>query len=175
MAFRTYSPERVKVVIAQGAGYNVVGFAEGTFIEASRNSENTTTSAGAAGDIGITKIADKSGTLTMTLMQTSPSNQVLSAIQNAQDMADDILRFDIGVMDPSGGFLMVCKSCHLQIPASVSLSSDQEDKEWTFFVEELLYSDVPVGTTNSSNVQADINNAIQAIEDNNAKILAEIG
>lgn len=142
-----YSPE--DVVVNWAGAFEITGFAEGTMVEASRNSPRTQTVVGAKGDVGITRSADRTGSLTLTLLQNSPSNQMLSAIINAEDLSNSLLiRGDMTIKDPSGGTLCYANRCHIQEPASVTLGDGQNAKVWVFFVEDLRYADVPAGVYN---------------------------
>lgn len=77
MAVRTYDPS--KEVITFG-GVPLSGFADGTFIRASRSGDAFSKHSGADGVTSRSKSSDKSGEVVITLAQTSPSNDYLSAI-----------------------------------------------------------------------------------------------
>ena len=160
-SLKTYSPQRVQ--LAWG-GIDISGYADGTFIEASRNVDNTTATVGAAGDVGLTFMPDKTGVVEITLMQTAESNRLLSAVQLAQDNTGNIIRADLTVVDPSGGFLVYAKACHIMTPATVTLADDQESKTWTLYSEDLQYSDVPAGFVASADVLARISSGVSGIQ-----------
>lgn len=69
-----YKADNVTITVA---GVPILGVAEGTFIEASWNSDDYELSAGSYGDQTVTENLDKSGEVSITLKQTSPSNQHL--------------------------------------------------------------------------------------------------
>ena len=168
MTIRTYSPERVSVTIA---GATITGFADGTAITSTRNNANTNVTEGIQGDQAITKIASKSGTVELTLLQNSESNRLLSRIQLAQDVASaDIIRFDMTIQDPSGGYLNQNFRCHIQTPADMSLADDNENRTWSLYVEEMLFTDVPAGFTESADAAARITSAVNTILSNNDTI-----
>ena len=75
--FRTFDP--LSNVITLGA-ITIGGYADGTFITISRESDGYTDEAGAGGDVVRTRSRDKRATVTITLQAASPSNDALSAI-----------------------------------------------------------------------------------------------
>jgi len=77
MPVKSYDPKEVVVTIG---GVPMQGFADGTFVTINRISDAFTSVAGADGEIARAKSNDKRGELTLTLMQTSLSNDVLSGI-----------------------------------------------------------------------------------------------
>lgn len=165
MTIKTYSPSRVSVSIA---GANLTGFGDGTMITSTRNNPNTNITEGVQGDQAITKIASRSGTLEITLLQNSESNRMLSRIQLTQDLVtSDIIRFDITVQDPSGGYLNQNLRCHISQAPGMNLADDNENRTWTFHVEEMLFTDVPDGFTEDADSTARITSAINTILSNN--------
>mgnify|MGYP000032262258 CR=1 FL=1 len=82
MAVKTYDPKSVVVTVG---GYPISGFADGTFITVERSSDAFTKVVGADGEVSRAKSADRSGSVTFTLMQTSNSNAVLSAFAIADE------------------------------------------------------------------------------------------
>jgi|GEM_PF-404983 len=67
---RQYDPRDVAVVVD---GHTVVGFADGTFVEAEKNEDEVTMDVGAQGDVTFVDAADNTGTITLTLKHNSPS------------------------------------------------------------------------------------------------------
>lgn len=160
---RTYSPKDVKI---SWGGWPIEGYADGTFVEASRNSPNSESTVGAAGDVGITFNADKTGNVTITLMQTSDTNVFLSAVQLAQDKAGEIYRADMAITDKSGTFLGYVKAAHIVEPASLSLGDAQSPKVWTFYTENLDYADtipsIGVSAGLAARIKAGVSNLVGA-------------
>lgn len=162
---RTYNPDQVRM--NWGGKLKFEGFADGTFITMQRNSPRTEVVVGAKGDSAITKKADFSGTLEVTLLQNSPTNEYLSYLVNAEDAAGDLLRATIDVVDPSGSTIAVAQRCHVQEPAPVTLGDGQNAKTWVFYVEDLRYLAVPQGLAASQATQtaAAAYGAIKSISD----------
>jgi len=80
---KTYDPK--KVILSIG-GVQMQGFAEGTFITLERNSDAFTENSGSTGEETRTKSNNKFSTLTTTFVQTSPSNDVLSALAKLDEL-----------------------------------------------------------------------------------------
>lgn len=167
---RAYSPDQVNINL--GGKIPFKGVADGTFITLTRNSERTEVTVGAKGDVGITRKADRTGTLEVTLLQNSPTNQILSGIVNAEDLSGDLYRANITIEDPSGGVHALAKRCHIQTPAPVTLGDGQTAKVWTFSVEDMQYLTVPEGL-DESEVVSNVNEAVAAIQtiSDNLKII----
>ncbi len=156
-----FSPQQVGI---SWGGVPFTGYAEDTFVTVSRNTDNTTASVGADGSVGITKNADKTGTIEVTLMQTSETHRILSAIQLTQDQTDQLYRANMTVTDPSGGFIAKMFNVHIQTPPEVSLGSDQNPKTWTFYAERIDYVDVPAGFAQAASEVSKIDDAISGIQ-----------
>lgn len=77
---KNFDPKNVSVIIG---GHTVKGYADGTFAAFSQNKDSFALTVGADGEGARTKSNDKSGRLTVTILQSSLSNDVLSAFHNA--------------------------------------------------------------------------------------------
>jgi len=171
MSLREYNPNLVNVTL--GGKLTIKGFADGTFCEMQRSTPRTTTVVGAKGDVGITKVADHTGTVVLTLLQNSPTNQYLSAIVNAEDTRDELYRADMVIEDKSGSVLAIAHFCHIQEPAPIILGDGQNAKVWTFFSENVKYFDLPVGVLDGDGVAdaAELVAAIRTVSENFGKLL----
>ena len=163
---REYSPDKVSVT--WGGKMPMSGFADGTFISMSRNSARTDVTVGAQGDSGITRSADYTGLVEVTLLQNSPTNQYLTYLMSVEDTSDELVRANMEVIDPSGAVLAIAARCHLQTPADIVLGDGQNAKTWTFFSEHLRYLTLPNGLLDSEAVQnaAQVYGAIKTVSDN---------
>lgn len=168
---RDYSPNSVAM---SWGNINFVGFAEDTFVTVSRNSPNTSMSVGADGSVGLTKMADRTGTIEITLMQTSETHRYLGGIQNLQDFGERLFRANMTITDPSGGFICKALNVHLMEPPEVSLGSDQNEKTWTFYAEQLIFTDAPAGFTRVAGEISRIDDAISGITEISDQLLDAI-
>ncbi|URY12858.1 hypothetical protein [Shigella phage ESh22] len=137
--YQQYSP---KDVVCSWNGIAIEGFAPDSFLRLQRTSPLVTPVVGAGGQVALTRNADKTGTIEIELMQTSLSNQMLSAIQAKQD--DMELEEDISsnfvIYDPSGSVLATGINAWLQELPQIELGRDQNSKTWIFGCEKLDYT-----------------------------------
>ena len=158
----TYSPRQVTV--NWGGTVPIKHFAEGTAIEITRSTDNSTQAIGMQGDVAHTFIADKTGTVSFTILQTGETNRILSAIQMAQDASNDLYRADLNIVDLSGSSLCLARGCHIKTTPSYSLGDSQSSKTWVFFSEELLFSDLPTGVIDGVSAASRIKSAVDGIK-----------
>lgn len=121
---QNYDPKKVNAI---AAGIVLTGFSEGTFISGERTTEKRTFAVGAKGDVTVNKSADDTGTITLTLKQTSPSNSVLLTLYN-QDKS-----FPFAVIDAnfSGDVGLIGGQCYVQNLPTQSWAGEEETREWT--------------------------------------------
>ena len=133
MPVRTYDPKRVKVIFG---GAILGGFADGTAVVVAKNSDAFTTVNGNDGVTSRAKSNDKSGTIVLTLAQTSPSNRILMAAAKKDEISNDGIS-PVAVKDLSGdstyasGFAWVRK-----IPDS-EYAKEITNREWTLDCADL--------------------------------------
>lgn len=78
--FATYDPNEVIVNIG---GADIDGYFNGSFVQITYDNPIFNKVAGASGDVTRSKTNSLMATITITLMQTSPANDLLSTIANA--------------------------------------------------------------------------------------------
>lgn len=130
---RTYDPGRVIISLF---GANITGFADGTFIKIERNSDTFVKTVGADGKVARARQRDRSARITLTLLQTSPSNDVLSAAAEADEIAGTgvgtFLMTDLnGTTEASAPNAWVAK------PAAIEDGKEVGEREWMIDVDEL--------------------------------------
>lgn len=139
---QSYSPKDVKISFD---GIAVTGLAQNTFLKLRRSSEVIKKTVGAAGETALTFVADQTGEIELTILQTAPTNLILSAALQAQELTRTPTVGVLMVQDPSGSVLAVAKNAWIQGYPEVELSDDQNAKTWTFGCELLEYSATPPG------------------------------
>ena len=82
MSVYTYASDEVRIIVG---GVPISGLADGTFVSVARDEQAFTKVTGADGTTSRAKSANRSGSITLTLSQTSPSNDVLSALAVADE------------------------------------------------------------------------------------------
>ena len=139
MALPIYSSKDVKV---NWLGAPLTGFSSDTFITFSYNSDNTDEKVGADGQYEISVSPDSTGTCTLTLLQESEGNLILSGAQNALKLGT-VVSGTLTITDPSGSVLAVLRDCHIKTATEVNLAATTQDRSWTFFVGELWFASIP--------------------------------
>lgn len=166
-----FVPENVAI---SWGGVAITGFAPDTFITTRRNSANTTSAVGADGSVGITKNADKTGEIEISLMQTSDSHIWLAGVQALQDYGD-LQRANMTVADASGGYFLRATNVHIMEPPEISLGADQNTKTWKFYAEQLQYTEFPEGFAEKAGAASRVADAIDAIVDVSGQLNDAIG
>lgn len=129
---RTFDPK--KVIVTFG-GAQISGYADGTFISIERNSDTFETVSGADGAVSRAKINDKTGTLTLTLKQTSPSNAILSALHKVdEDTGNGVVPCTI--KDLSGDTEHISAFAWVQKPATWEAGKTINNTPWVIALAE---------------------------------------
>lgn len=133
MAVKTYDPK--KVILTVG-GAPISGYADGTFIKASRLNDTFTSVAGADGEVSRSKSNDKRGEIVITLIQTSLANDILSGIAQIDE------RTGLGVVpvilkDLSGLTTLFTGSAWVKKPADFERGKEIANTEWTLECADL--------------------------------------
>ncbi len=128
---RTFDVKRNKVLFG---GIELTGFAADVQVEVTRDEDAFTKKVGVDGEVSRSRNNNKTGSVKISLMQTSPSNAVLSAAMLADEanLAAGVL--PLLILDISGGAL---PSTSFAANAWVKKAPDQkfgkevEVREWT--------------------------------------------
>lgn len=133
MALSTYDPRQVLVNIG---GVPISGFADGAFVEIVSNSQQFTQVVGADGFTTRIKSNDYSAVMTLTLSQTSPSNDVLSAFFNL-DKATNAGVFPVLIKDIEGNTLIFSATGWIQQFPDISFSNEISNRAWSIALVDL--------------------------------------
>ena len=143
MAVRTYDPKQVIITVG---GVPMSGFSDGTFLEIDRNEPTWNMVVGADGLVTRGKTNNFSGTMTLTLKQSSPSNDVLSGFM-AIDEASNAGVFPILVKDLSGNSIYFAGQAWVTQYANSTFGKDISDRQLTLSLAE---ADIFVGSNSES-------------------------
>jgi hypothetical protein len=130
MTVKNYDPALYRVIFA---GSPITGFGDGTWITASRRNPTWSLTAGADGEVARAKSNDKTGSVVFTLLQSSASNDVLSALH----LTDELTGNGVGpilVQDLNGTTVLQGETAFVEKPADVTLAKEVEGREWTILV-----------------------------------------
>ena len=128
MAVRTYDPKQVAVLVS---GVPMSGFADGTFISVERDEDAFSKVSGADGIVSRAKSNNSMGTLTLTLAQTSPSNDVLSALATLDELTNAGI-FPIIVKDNSGRSIHFSSNAWVKKVPAAGYAKEVGNREWIF-------------------------------------------
>lgn len=133
MSVRTYDPKQVICAIN---GVPMSGYTEGTFLELDRDEPTWSKVVGSDGLVTRGKTNNFSGTLTLTLKQSSPSNDVLSALL-AVDEATNAGVFPVLIKDLSGNSVYFSARAWVTQYANSTFGKDISDRQWVLSLDQL--------------------------------------
>lgn len=133
---RTYSPGEIVMTVN---GVAMGGFADGTFITVARDEQSFTKVTGADGTVSRSKSNNRSGTVTLSLQQTSPSNEVLSALL-AQDELDNSGVVPVLIKDNSGTARFFSGTGWVQGMPSVEYGKEIANREWVVEMADMEFN-----------------------------------
>lgn len=134
---RTYDPQTVIVTIGSVI---VSGFTDGDFAAASYDEERYMSKAGADGEVGRAKNANRMGTFTFTLMASSLANSEISEIFNLSMLGGRDIVVPISVADLSGNAQAFASNCWIKNAPEFSRGKEVSDTVWEFQAADLVIS-----------------------------------
>jgi hypothetical protein len=136
----TYDPTRVVVTFQ---GQQIIGFAEGTFVTAEFDEDSFTKAVGSDGRVIRSRNPNTSGSVTVTLMADSPSNDILSAAAR-QDRTLGTGFGALSITDANGTTLVTAPSAWVRKLPAATFGKEASDanREWVFDVASM---DVHIG------------------------------
>lgn len=128
--FYPYDPGLVVVTFKE---LILSGFADGTFVNCSRDEDTFSKRTGAQGDTTRVRNRNKNGRITVTLQQGSPANTILSNYALSDELTGlaygPITVKEIGT---NGATLIAAPVAWIVKPADGSFAQDAENREWAF-------------------------------------------
>ena len=139
MSVRTYDPKAVVITVG---GAPMSGFADGTFLTVDRDENAFTKVTGADGTSTRVKSNNRSGSLTLTLKQSSPSNDILSGFAALDELTNSGV-VPILIKDLSGNSLFFSATGWIQKYPSSDFAKEISNREW---VMDLVDVDMFIGS-----------------------------
>lgn len=132
----SYSPEDVVILITHPQiSHTISGTADGTFVSYARSVPRSTLTVGADLHAARTLRRNKSGTITITLMQTAESNDVLSMLaQNDENAHNNDWIFSLTIKDLLGRSLLFADQAFIGNDPDTSYGTEVGTREWTIEV-----------------------------------------
>ena len=143
MALRTYDPKSVVVSIG---GVPMGGYADGTFLLIDRDENAFTKVTGADGTSTRVKSNNRSGSMTITLKQSSPSNDILSGFAALDELSNTGV-VPILIKDLSGNSLYFSATGWIQKFPSSEFGKEINNRDW---ILDLVDVDIFVGSNSES-------------------------
>lgn len=127
------------------------GWAENTFLTVTPIGPMKEAGFGADGKMGVSKMAAKGGTISLTLKQTAPLNLELARIAAAEMVRGaPIVAAPFKVIDKTGGSAhFVALNAVLTEQASHEFANTMGEKTWVWVCESFISTDDPVALTAS--------------------------
>lgn len=133
MAVFTFDPKSVIITIG---GVPMSGFADGTFLEITADNQQFSKVVGADGFTTRVKSNNYGAVMTLTLAQTSPSNDVLSGIL-ALDRAQNAGVVPVLIKDMSGTTLVFSSTAWIQQFPDMAFGSEINNRAWTIDLADI--------------------------------------
>lgn len=125
---KTYDPRRVIITIG---GVPMMGFADGTFIAIERDQDAFSKVTGADGETARSKSNNRAGSIALTLMQTSISNDVLESFAARDELAGAGI-VPILVKDLNGGSVFFSATGWVRKRPGAEYSKEIGNRQWVF-------------------------------------------
>lgn len=136
-----FDPSQVSLLLG---GYAPYGYAADTKIEVSKAEDNVIATIGTDNDLSLALNRNNSGTLTIHLQATSPSNDVLAGMA-AQAKSTRLLSFPLVMNDPAG-MNIISTVAWIQKTPDLSIGKETGTNDWTLG----MWNCEPTGNTATS-------------------------
>jgi len=135
----TYDPSQVVVTFGE---LRLQGYADGTVIKVERSEDRYMLKVGLDGEGGRARNQNRSGTIEITLLQTSASNAALSAKMTLdEDSASPIPPEPMIVKDLEGNTLHAAQNAWIQKSPSSEFAKEIGERTWVFATTNLRFYD----------------------------------
>lgn len=132
--FNAWNPADVSVVVA---GNIMGGWGDDTFVTVERSEDAFSLKVGIDGIGARAKNNNRSGTVSLTLMNTSKSNDVLSALAAADELSGQAA-FPIMVRDANGTMLATALTAWITKIPTVEFGKEVGNRTWQFTTDSLI-------------------------------------
>lgn len=126
MTIRTYDSKQVVITIGS---HVVTGYADDTFVSIEENGDGTDHTIGANGEMARSMSQDRTCKVTLTLQQTSPSNDVLSSLVDADRLSGNGL-FAVSIADLRGSTVLTDSNSFIAKKAASAFAAKAGTREW---------------------------------------------
>ena len=125
----TYSPSDVTITVA--GLYSVTGYAEGTFIRITKDTQQVNTVRAMDGTVSRIKSPDTGWKVEITLAQSSSGNDIFSTLWNA-DRVTGMGKFPLFIKDGRGQTSFLAATAWIEQTPDVLFGSELTERTWIF-------------------------------------------
>ncbi len=136
MSVETYDPKKVFVIVG---GQHITGFQDGSMVTVERNEDAWTLQMGTDGYGTRSKSNNRSGRITINLMQTSGSNFILSNLAQLDELGNGGV-VEVMVQDSNGKSLHVMQEAWVVKRPSAEYGKEATNREWIFESDALEHT-----------------------------------
>jgi hypothetical protein len=139
---KIYNAKEVTITVAGIPIHKSGGYADGEFVRIEKEADDVLDAVGTDGEVTASLSNDDRHTITIILMQSSASNDVLSSLRAR--MIATRLRQGVGAIqigDGSGRALYRGAKCWIRKPPNAAFAKEPGTREWTLRVEGLTRVD----------------------------------
>lgn len=124
-------------------GYDLTGFADGTFLDLKWNTSTITTRPSVSGRVSATRAGNASGTVTLSLLQQSLSNSMMetlymATLQGDKDYIGNTENRMLIIRDNSTDSYTVGVGCYVAKASTRSYSNSAKSTSWEITCEKLI-------------------------------------
>lgn len=136
MTTRIYDSNQVQVAFA---GIPVQGYADGDFLTVTWETDSFSDVAGTDGDVSRSKTNDQRATVEIILMNTSPTNDLLSAVWQADlNTPGGAGVGSLLVTDLNGTTLLTAGNAWISKAPDITYGREANERTWTLRVDKLV-------------------------------------
>ncbi|NIQ92449.1 MAG: DUF3277 family protein [Deltaproteobacteria bacterium] len=129
----TYDPGQVSVSVGD---FDITGFQPGTMVTVERDERMFTKQMGTQGEGTRSKSNDRSGRITIMLMQTSPSNAILSSLAALDEYGNAGL-VNAQVKDASGKSIYQAETAWIEGYPNAEYANEAGPREWVIVSDKI--------------------------------------
>jgi hypothetical protein len=134
-SLRSYSPSDVTITVA--GLYSVTGYAEGTFVKITKDTQQISTIRAMDGTVSRIKSPDTGWKIELTLAQSSSGNDILSTLWNV-DKVTGMGKFPLMIKDGSGSTMFMAASAWIEDIPDIVFSNQLETRTWGFRATDVI-------------------------------------
>lgn len=134
MGVKTYDPKQVAVIVGSQP---LTGFGDGDFVSVERNEDAWTLMVGADGESTRSKNNNRSGKITITLQQSSRSNDYLSQLALADELSGRATT-NVMIKDNFGTTLYNAATAWIVKQPAITFAKEAGSREWVLETDELI-------------------------------------